>query len=252
MRDQKPKIDLLSDTSSSTGKPDQIQYIRILKDKLKFQIVMLLLIYHEMNVTQISNLLNQSKATVSRHLAEMEGQVVEYSEAFKHREIEGRITPKYYRIKEEFYKNIKPVEALHFPEDTSGRRQFYGYLIELLRNGVEISKDSINMLHSLLDFLESQMDDPDLLSKSFESYLFSGDFMLEMIWLTEDQYKQFKLYVTEFNEKVAQLPSEISNDESRPYLFIGSLFNAAKLLELQAGMKEQKRPGKQKNTGNGR
>jgi DNA-binding Lrp family transcriptional regulator len=232
----------------STGSNEQnlAPYMALLKDKLNFQIIMLILSYGELNVTEISKMLNQSKTTISRRLIDMEGEIVEYKETFKEKEIEGRITPKYYRIRDEFYRKLQPIGADQIQENKS---QFYRDLIEILRNGVEISRDSLDMINPLLDYLSSQADDPEKAKKAFDSHIFNSEFMLTISWLSEAQYQQLIQYLSEFSQKTEELLSEVPSEEKRPYLFIGSLFNIGKMLECQAKMKPKRKIKKGKKLG---
>ncbi|MCD1295030.1 hypothetical protein CUJ83_08475 [Methanocella sp. CWC-04] len=222
---------------SSNGEK-QLEYISLLKDKLKFRILMLLLTHGELNITEISNTLHKSKSTISRHLAEMEGVIVDCKEAFKDQEIAGRITPKYYRISEEFKKKVTAVEA-NYAAGTEGQMKFYHDLIELLRTGVDISKENFDMIHDMTDYLESQMDDPEKARQVFDSYVFGQDFYMEICYLNEAQYRQFLEFLSELRQKAASL-REVSPDEKKPYVFIGSLVNYGKMLELQGRMNERK------------
>ena len=230
--------------SGSNGQ-DLAHYVTLLKDKLNFQIVMLILSYGELNVTEISKMLNQSKATISRRLIEMEGEMVEYNETFKEKEIEGRITPKYYKIRDEFYKKLQPINEDQICDDTS---QFYKDLIEVLRNAVELSKESLDMINPMLNYLASQVNDPEKAKKAFDSYIFNAEFMLSISLLTESQYQQLNQYLSEFNQKTEKLLSEVSFEEKRPYLLIGSLFNIGDMLECQAKMRQKRKIKKGKKS----
>ena len=230
---------------SGSNEYDLAHYVTLLKDKLNFQIIMLILSYGELNVTEISKMLNQSKATISRRLIEMEGEMVEYNETFKEKEIEGRITPKYYRIREEFYRKLQPINEDQIHDDTS---QFYKNLIEILRNALEISKESLDMINPMLNYLASQVNDPEKAKKAFDSHIFNAEFMLSITLLTESQYQQLNQYLAEFNQKTEKLLSEVSSEEKRPYLLIGSLFNIGNMLECQAKMRPKRKLKKEKKS----
>lgn len=218
----------------------QMQYISLLKDRLKFKIMMLLLIYRELNVTQISNLLSQSKATVSRHLNDMEGVIVRHREEFKDREIEGRITPKYYRIGDDFLRLIMPLETYRSIDGVEGQMRFYRELIGLLRTGVEVSKDSLDMINPMISYLESSMGDHESAKKAFDEYVLGDDGVaLGMFLMSERQYRLFLSYQKEMMQKMMDSRSDEPKDSPRPYMFIGSTMNMGKMLELQSLMKEK-------------
>jgi DNA-binding transcriptional ArsR family regulator len=235
MRDDNKPGTLLSPEDS----PGQLQYISLLKDKNKFRILMLLLVYRELNVTEISNILHQSKATISRHLKEMEGVIVEYKEAFKGKDIKGRITPKYYRVRDEFFKKIKPLDADQAPEGDEER--YYRDAIELIRSCMEISKESLDLIDPMLSYIESEMDGPEKSAELFSSILLKRQFYLDMYWFSDEQYAQFIKYLQEFRQKTDELFACPPLDAPQPYVYIGSLVHMGKLLEFQALMRERKR-----------
>jgi DNA-binding HxlR family transcriptional regulator len=218
-----------------------LKYISVFGDTQKFQIAMLLFTYHELNVTQISNMLHQSKATISRHLKEMEGTFVVSREAFREKEIPGRITPKYYRISDEFYRQLKPVGAEQVPGDDKGRIQFFKGFVRLIRSSTDISKECLELYYPLADYLESQSDDPEKAYRAFNEYVFSNDLRLDFCVLGETQYKKFIQYLMEFEKKMVDLMNEPPSGEPQPYFFIGSLLNMGKLLELQGRMRQEKK-----------
>lgn len=220
---------------------EHLKYISVFGDTQKFQIAMLLFTYRELNVTQISNLLHQSKATISRHLREMEGTFVECREVFKEKEIEGRITPKYYRISDAFYREFRPVGAESIPADDEGRRQFFSGFVRLIRSSTDVSKECLGLYYPLADYLESQIDDPAKAYRAFTEYVFSNDLRLDFCMLSENQYKKFIQYLMEFEKKMVELMNEPPSDEPQPYFYIGSLLHMGKLLELQGRMRQVKK-----------
>ncbi|MBD3352649.1 MAG: ArsR family transcriptional regulator, partial [Candidatus Lokiarchaeota archaeon] len=80
----------LNNVFKELGKAEDIVK-KIVKHPLRMLIFLLLYIYPELNVTEVSKKLNRSKATVSRHLKAMKN-----DEILKVREekVKGRINPK--------------------------------------------------------------------------------------------------------------------------------------------------------------
>ncbi len=102
------------------------------------------------------------------------------------------------------------------------------------------------MINPLLNYLSSQVDDPEKAKKAFDSHIFNNEFMLTMSWLSDAQYQQLIQYLSEFSQKTEELLSQVPSEEKRPYLFIGSLFNLGKMLECQAKMKPKRKIKKAK------
>ena len=105
----------------------------ISKHKLRYDIWMLLNLYNELNVSQISKWVKQSKSTVSRVLISMEsdGFLVTRRGVIKKGERE-KIPPKYYRISEDFQKE-KEVEK-KFMEIPSDPQELHDFLLTEIRN----------------------------------------------------------------------------------------------------------------------
>lgn len=222
-------------------KAERLKYLSLFTDTQKFQIAMLLFTYRELNVTQISNMLHQSKATVSRHLKEMEGVMVEHREAFKEQEIEGRITPKYYRISDAFYRKLRPVGQEFTPGDPEGQKQFYHGFAGLIRSSADVSRECFSLCYPLADYLGARADDPAAAGEAFGEYVFKGDFRIDFCMMSEDQFRRFAGYLTELERKMAELMNEPPAEEPQPYFFIGSLFHMGKLLELQGRVKQERK-----------
>ena len=220
---------------------ERLRYLSLFSDTQKFQIAMLLFTYRELNVTQISNMLHQSKATISRHLKEMEGVMVEHREAFKEQEIEGRITPKYYRISDAFYRKLRPVGQEYTPGDPEGQRLFYHGFVGLIRSSADVSRECFGLCYPLADYLAARADDPAKASQAFGEYVFKGDFRIDFCMMSEDQYRRFIGHLTELEQKMATLMNEPPADEPQPYFFIGGLFHMGKLLDLQGRVKQERK-----------
>ena len=74
---------------------------KIIKHELRTRIFLLLFLYPELNVSEIARKLNASKATVSRHLIEMQK-----DGGLEHRKEKTQGIPKYYRLPHREIKEI--------------------------------------------------------------------------------------------------------------------------------------------------
>ena len=104
----------------------------ISKHKLRYDIWMFLNLYHELNVSQISKWVKQSKSTVSRVLISMEsdGLLVSRRGVIKKGERE-KIPPKYYRISENFQKEEEEKTFMEMPSDP---QELHDFLLSEIRS----------------------------------------------------------------------------------------------------------------------
>ena len=128
------------------------------KHKIRSDIWTILDLHKELNVTQITHYVEQSKTTVARHLGLMEREGLLLSRKSEIA-IKGRIPSKFYRnnpkfkIKEELEENL------------------YKREIKLYRKVSYNIKKLLNYLDPLLDLLESQLDNPEKLKEIYDEYL---------------------------------------------------------------------------------
>ena len=76
------------------------------KHNIRFYLMSILLVFDELNITQISHMVEQSKSTVARHLKSMEedGMIIS-RKADKHQK--GKIPPKLYQLNKKLLKVLE-------------------------------------------------------------------------------------------------------------------------------------------------
>jgi DNA-binding transcriptional ArsR family regulator len=150
----------------------------VTKSPVRLKIWQILQLFGELNVTQISNLLKESKSTVSRHLNSME-----QDKLVKRREIEpscdGRIAPKLYCINSECqkYKNVMDQAEGDLPKEFSKR-------IEFIRTEIQTNRSSIAMISGIMELLLPIYDEVENLIKENtpESLQKADEIFMEYIW----------------------------------------------------------------------
>ncbi|MFX0025761.1 MAG: winged helix-turn-helix domain-containing protein [Candidatus Hermodarchaeota archaeon] len=148
--------DQLNIKNNSTIKEEWDQLIA--RHKLRFEIWALLELHNELNVTQITRYVDQSKTTVARHLRLMEKDGLIISRIAKE-VVKGRIPPKIYQINPKFKKEEEEEE------------NFYKRVITHYRKaGYNITK-LLSYLSPLLNLLESELDDPESAKDIYDEYL---------------------------------------------------------------------------------
>ncbi len=142
------------------------------KHKLRLEIMNILQIYDELNITQLSQKVEQSKSTVARHLKSLEKHGIVISRKAKVDEYEvGKIPPKIYR------RNLKLIEILQYaaslvppPDNEEELREFYRKQINATRNSFGFFKWLLEKLDPLLDKFEGQLDDISKARETWEKY----------------------------------------------------------------------------------
>ncbi|MFW9820885.1 MAG: winged helix-turn-helix domain-containing protein, partial [Candidatus Thorarchaeota archaeon] len=129
------------------------------KHNLRFEIKNILLLFSELNITQISNMVEQSKSTVARHLKSMEKDGLIISrKADKYQK--GKIPPKLYQMNKKLLQIIEnsPVN-LTPPTESKKLANFYKKQIDTCRVAIQSFKTLLNYLSPLLDDFEEHLDD---------------------------------------------------------------------------------------------
>jgi len=198
----------------------------IAKHKIRSDIWALLELHKELNVTQISQYLEQGKTTVARHLKNMKKDGLLLSRTPKN-VIKGRIPPKIYS------NNPK------FKEEEEEEENFYKRIVNQYRKvGYNISK-LLDYLDPLLNLLESELDNPVSAKKIYDEYL---SFIPAPIVLYLDKKRAEALmdihaqYI--LNLQKLALEEDLNTEEAFAYFDIS--LPLAALFELKRKLKQMK------------
>ncbi|MHA1300406.1 MAG: helix-turn-helix domain-containing protein [Candidatus Helarchaeota archaeon] len=181
----------------------------IVKPKIRLILFLILYLYDELNVTQISKLIKKNKTTVSRHLREMEKDEVVIS-----REIQtkGKINPKFYRLNIEKLYNIeqhKKVDLLTIL-DSKARLQKYKQGISLASSLFNIIKNGFDLFQPIIESLERNFDEVEKADKEIGLKFFYPTLKINFdpIIISEERLPEAnKLYV-EYRKKLIKLRDE--------------------------------------------
>lgn len=200
------------------------------KYNIRFDLFNILLVFDELNITQISHMVEQSKSTVARHLENMEQDGLIISrKADKHQK--GKIPPKLYQINKKIlqvleYRPINPSP----PVDPKKLVEFYKRKIDLTRVAIHSFNILLDLLNPLLNSFESQLDNIPNATKIYDKF-FSFDSKLGPFfgwtYFSEKYYNQFKKAQLDFIKKNIELVTAQNNDpevKEREYIaFLSTL-----------------------------
>ena len=145
----------------------------VTKNPVRLKIWQILSLFGELNVTQISNLLKESKSTVSRHLNSMELDKLVNRRIVK-ATCDGRIAPKLYSINYEV-KNMQSNESQEegLPKDFDNRIDFIKTEIQTNRSSITMIKGIMDLLLPIYNELEDliKLGTPEALQKADEIFM---------------------------------------------------------------------------------
>lgn len=207
------------------------------KHNLRWAIWNILQIYNEANVTQISNMVRQSKSTVARHLNLMERDGLILSRKSDKTQ-QGKIPPKLFRVNNKLFQVVEnsPVNKPP-PDDPSELIEFYKKEIQTYRAAIYCFKLLLDSLNPLLDDLEDHLDDIDAAKVIYDKYFNFTKLspMLSYSYFSDKYYEQFWDAYTEHMQKRSQLLSVQSNDpevKEREYTYIAAILPIKALVEI--------------------
>lgn len=207
------------------------------KHNLRFDIWNILQIYNEANVTQISNMVKQSKSTVARHLKLMEKDCLILSRKDDKAQ-QGKIPPKLFRINHKVLQVVEnsPVNKPP-PEDPTKLIEFYRKEIQTYRATIYRYKLLLDLLNPLLDDFEDHLDDVVAAKEIYDKY-FNFDKSspwFAYFYFSKKYYDQFTEGYIENVKKFLELLAVQNSDpevKDREYTYINAILPIKALVEL--------------------
>lgn len=203
----------------------------IFKYEVRMKILLLLRLYSELNVTEISKLINRNKATVSRHLRKMKKMGV-----LKSREetSKGKINPLYYSIRREIVDYLQLVNnseysLLEKPKEKYNKLKRSLFVIKTIYRLVEYA---IGLINPFINDLESQLEEENPIYEDLEPYLTKRKQLSirHYILNIEDLDQFWKLYL-EFAQKIEKISRKTTNENENHLIFMDALLPLKKMLE---------------------
>ncbi|MEX2684090.1 MAG: ArsR/SmtB family transcription factor [Candidatus Sigynarchaeota archaeon] len=211
---------------------------QLLKPRVRLEIFLLLALYHELNVTQISNMLHRSKATVARHLKQLEMQHVL---AVDQDNVSNRtIKPLKYRIREEHITDLLTSAPPSVALDPENARKHYVQQLDRIRKTAILVASSMKLITPFVDHLEHVVQELDLeeVERIFADYITRKKLCFRSLLLEEEKLDEFNAIYQEFRDKVVDLANrpvrrESLNDERvvKGVIFIDATLPLLDLLE---------------------
>jgi len=216
---------------------DWIQLID--RHNLRYEIWMILKLHNELNVTEMSHLVKQSKSTVSRVLIQMEEDGLIRSRRAKKKKNEGeKIPPKFYRINDESREEIIPnIDELEHSKDPAELRKFYMLKIKNYRNAIYNYHKILDLLTPLLNIFEEQLEDIDRANQIYEMYL-SGknEPWFNILYFNPEYFNKFLDIRLEHLLKLEKLAREQELNTENAFVYFDASIPLKAIFELKKEM----------------
>lgn len=206
------------------------------KHKLRYEIWEILGIFHELNVTEITHLVEQSKSTVSRILKGMEEDNLLLSRRGKIGARDGeKIPPKFYHINRKSKSRLNlEVEQTGIPKSYEELRKFYESQIRNYRNYIYNQQKLLDLLNPLLNIFEGQLEDINKAKHIYNTYL-SGknEPWFNVMYFDEDHFEQFLDLRLEYILKLEKLAREQELNTNNAYVYLDASLPLKAIFELK-------------------
>jgi DNA-binding transcriptional ArsR family regulator len=194
-------------SESVTDELEQNFYIkmRILQDPITFKIFILLLTFHELSLTQLTQKIGNSKSTTLRHL----NKLIDANFVIESREekVHSSKPAKYYRPKLD---NFQPKNDLNA---TSLEKLSYDGRIRLYKEICSATGVSINFMKSTLDDVQKYLENKT--PQEIQDYVLAPDIVLGLNLMSEKAYhKWLEVYQKAMLEFYQSMQEELMNPET--------------------------------------
>ncbi|MFX1454737.1 MAG: winged helix-turn-helix domain-containing protein [Promethearchaeota archaeon] len=212
-------------------------WMRLLdKHKLRYEIWMILKLDNELNVTEISHLVKQSKSTVSRVLIGMEKDGLVKSRRGKTTKKEGeKIPAKIYKLNEEYRdKNEFELNRLDLPPESHDLRKFYMVQIKNYQNAIYTYHKLLDLLTPLLKIVENSLDDIDQAKYIYERYLSDeSEPLFNLLYFDYNHYKEFLDIRLEYQLKLIKLAQQQNINTNNTFVYFDASIPLKAIFELK-------------------
>jgi len=141
------------------------------KHNIRFEIETIVQLFEELNITEISHMVEQSKSTVDRHLKSMEEDGFLVSRKGDAND-QGRMPPKLYQLNRKLYQILQNSGGVRRPEPSEPKK-----LIEYYRREIDASRAVIyrfisllEKMNPLLNMFENQLSDVNSAKEIYRNY----------------------------------------------------------------------------------
>lgn len=229
--------------SKAEGKKEKTWLELIDEHPLRHDIWMVLELYNELNVTEITQYVKRSKSTVSRVLIGMENDELLISRRAK-KEKGEKIPPKFFRINLKFKKLEDEWDEENLPEEPEQLQEFYNSKIDEYRKIIKDLEKRFEYLKILLKYFREQLADVENIEFAKSIYKeFLSDInepSCSIMLIDEKRYKEFLDLRIEYMMKLQKLLLKHELDEDNAIVYFDMSLPYSALFELTKKLKSKK------------
>jgi len=205
-------------------------FAKILEKDIRMDIVLLLTLYKELNVTQISNLLNRNKATVGRHLKKMQQYGLLVS---KEKESNRTINPLYYSMPRGPDTTLELVrkEEIDSSKNKTEKINKYRHSLSVAKMIYKLVEHAIHLIDPFFNSLNSKINEEDL--EYIVPYLtWRRKLSIKHIVLSEENIDEFWEIYLKFYKKLETLSEKASDKNEKVLVFVDALLPLKEMLKF--------------------
>lgn len=212
---------------------DEINLLSALKSKIKYIILLRLLIHNELSLTQLSNKLDRSKSTLHRHIKDLiKKNLVQIS---KEKKVRGSIKAKYYELTSKFLSNLNVdggVKKLSLKSLKSNDSNFKEKT-KFIRSNIFLIRNILKLFYEYVEMIDTIHREKNKLYHEEFEYL---DPNVNIFFLNESQFEEYIILINEFHKKLKNILDQNGNNgdgsKDKSYLISSISLKVEKLLEM--------------------
>ncbi len=209
----------------------RIHTLSLLNDLTRLRLILLLIVFRKLSLTELSTLLGRVKSTTSHHLKKFDD-IIKISTKKKRGTTDSNIYELIPDLLEKLSVNFEDLENLQKKEN----RELFHYVIQ---NDITFFQLIINIF-DLINQIYKVIDDSSLMEKSDSGVNYRNVYLDNRIkynawFLTEKGKKSYDKLVKEFNQKMREiiLQDELNKEEDlRSYLVLNTFIPLEKIIQF--------------------
>lgn len=226
-----------------------IELIKLISNKTRLRLILLLLINQKISLSKLSVLLNRTKGTVLHHVKKLDN--LGFIKTTRRKPLRGYIDANIYELVPSFYDFFNILSINDENLKNMGKKMqsdilHYAILKDrlILQILQKIFKQT-SLFYQELDIIKAVYE-----TDSFKDYLnfyFHNRIKCKIYFLSEKKFKLYKALVKDFNSQIKEILKESKNQEnqdsekSRGYFVLNTFFPIKKISEYDPSSEEFRR-----------
>lgn len=216
-----------------------IEIMKLMSSLTRFRIILLLLIYPEISLSEFSKLLGRTKSTILHHLKKFENLGIVKT---RRKSVPSYIDAKIYKLKPDLLKiiNLK-IEDFKTLSDKE-KQTILPYILTKDIKIFEVIKilfEQVILLYKTIDKVGINNDQNS--SEDFSSFYLKNPIGYDIWFLTDEEYEMYNKSILDFKAKLDKGLLGINKhgkEVRKPFMILNSIFPMEKLLKYDSETKK--------------